>query len=124
MDEEKPNGPMKRVAQTLKKFPIDILNVFISRVIHAICGGINNMLQAAKRKARVYQTLKGFASMIYLFADELQLAFPNPFGFLWSKALSLAGVAFLKKLCYTDNATFELLFNNSIRVYSSAGYNV
>jgi len=73
--------PMKRAALTLKSYQTEILNVFISRMTNAICEGINSMIQAAKRKARGYQTFKGFSSMIYLIAGKFQLAFPNPLRF-------------------------------------------
>jgi transposase len=37
------------------------------------------MIQAAKRKARGYNTFEGFAAMIYLVAGKLELAVPAPF---------------------------------------------
>ena len=70
--------PMKKVALTLRNYSTEILNIFHSRLTNAICEGINSMVQAAKRKARGYHTFEGFASMIYLIAAKLQLAFPNP----------------------------------------------
>jgi transposase len=70
--------PMKKAATTLREHKTEILNLFVSRLTNAICEGINSMIQAAKRKARGYHTFEGFASMIYLIAAKLQLAFPNP----------------------------------------------
>lgn len=70
--------PMKRVAKTLKAYSQEILNVFTSRLTNAICEGINSMIQAAKRKARGYNTLSGYICMIYLIAAKLRLACPNP----------------------------------------------
>jgi len=70
--------PMKKVALTLKKYSVEILNIFTTRLTNAICEGINSMIQAAKRKARGYHTIQGFSCMIYLIAAKLQLACPNP----------------------------------------------
>jgi len=70
--------PMKKVALTLKQHAEEILNIFKSRLTNAICEGINSMIQAAKRKARGYNTIEGFTCMIYLIAAKLQLASPNP----------------------------------------------
>jgi len=70
--------PMKKAALTLRKYAAEILCYFKSRLTNAICEGINSMIQAAKRKARGYQTIEGFTCMIYLVAAKLQLACPNP----------------------------------------------
>lgn len=70
--------PMKKAASTLKKHAQEILNIFTTRLTNAICEGINSMIQAAKRKARGYHTIEGFACMIYLIAAKLSLACPNP----------------------------------------------
>jgi transposase len=70
--------PMKKVALTLKRYRDAILNFFATRITNAICEGINSMIQAAKRKARGYNTFEGFSTMIYLVAAKLQLACPNP----------------------------------------------
>ena len=73
--------PMKRVALTLRKYFVEILNIFRSRMTNAISEGINSMIQAAKRKARGYHTFEGFSSMIYLIAAKLQLECQNPLRF-------------------------------------------
>jgi len=70
--------PMKKVALTLRQHAEEILNIFKSRLTNAICEGINSMIQAAKRKARGYNTIEGFTCMIYLIAAKLQLASPHP----------------------------------------------
>ena len=70
--------PMKKAALTVQGYAEEILNIFRSKMTNAISEGINSMIQAAKRKARGYHTFEGFASMIYLIAAKLQLAFPNP----------------------------------------------
>ena len=71
--------PMKVAAQTLKNKADLILNYFIERVTNAICEGINSLVQAAKRKARGYNTFEGYSSMIYLVAGKLVLDVPSPF---------------------------------------------
>ena len=70
--------PMKKVALTLRRHAEEILNIFKSRLTNAICEGINSMIQAAKRKARGYNTIEGFTCMIYLITAKLKLASPNP----------------------------------------------
>ena len=57
----------------------EILHYFHDRLTNAVCEGINSMIQAAKRKARGYNTFEGFAAMIYLVAGKLELPVPDPF---------------------------------------------
>lgn len=71
--------PMKDAAATLRNHKEKILAYFFHRITNAICEGINSMIQAAKRKARGFNTYEGFAAMIYLIAGKLQLAVPRPF---------------------------------------------
>lgn len=71
--------PMKDAALTFKRHKDKILAYFYHRITNAICEGINAMIQAAKRKARGFNTFKGYASMIYLIAGKLELAVPRPF---------------------------------------------
>lgn len=71
--------PMKDAAETLMNHKREILNYFHDRLTNAICEGINSMIQAAKRKARGFNTFEGFAAMIYLIAGKLDLAVPKPF---------------------------------------------
>ena len=71
--------PMKDAALTLRHHGTEILNVFNTRLTNAICEGINSMIQAAKRKARGFQTFEGYAAMIYFVAGKLDLATPVPF---------------------------------------------
>jgi transposase len=70
--------PMKEKAETLKTHSKEILNFFTSRLTNAICEGINSLIQSAKRRARGYNTFKGYICMIYLIAAKLKLACPNP----------------------------------------------
>jgi len=69
--------PMKDAAQTLKNKADLILNYFIERVTNAICEGLNSMVQAAKRRARGYNTFEGYKTMIYMAVGKLQLECPN-----------------------------------------------
>lgn len=71
--------PMKDDALMLRRHGVEILNFFHTRLTNAICEGINAMIQAAKRKARGFQTFEGYAVMIYLVAGKLDLATPVPF---------------------------------------------
>ena len=72
-------APMKAAATTLKNHKDKILAYFYHRITNAVCEGINSMIQAAKRKARGFNTYEGYASMIYLIAGKLELAVPKPF---------------------------------------------
>ena len=71
--------PMKDAAETLMNHEREILHYFHERLTNAVCEGINSMIQAAKRKARGYNTFEGFAAMIYLVAGKLELPVPDPF---------------------------------------------
>ena len=71
--------PMKDAADTLMNHEREILHYFHERLTNAVCEGINSMIQAAKRKARGYNTFEGFAAMIYLVAGKLELPVPDPF---------------------------------------------
>ena len=69
---------MKDAAETLMNHEREILHYFHERLTNAVCEGINSMIQAAKRKARGYNTFEGFAAMIYLVAGKLKLPVPDP----------------------------------------------
>ena len=55
------------------------MNYFHDRLTNAICEGINSLVQAAKRKARGFNTFDGFKSMIFLIGGKLKLDVPAPF---------------------------------------------
>ncbi len=55
------------------------MNDFHHRIINAICEGIHSMTQAAKRKARGFNTFEGFGTMIFFIAGKLVLDIPLPF---------------------------------------------
>ena len=62
--------------QTIGKYN---LTIKIINTPHLTCdGNINSMIQAAKRKARGYHTLEGFANIIYVVAGKLDIESPFP----------------------------------------------
>ena len=71
--------PMKDAAGTLRNHRQGIPAYFHHRITNAVCEGVNSMIQAAKWKARGFNTYAGFAAMIYLIADKLKFAVPRPF---------------------------------------------
>ena len=71
--------PMKNAAVTLMNHRKEIMNYFHDRLTNAICEGINSLVQAAKRKARGFNTFEGFKAMIFLVAGKLELDAPAPF---------------------------------------------
>jgi transposase len=71
--------PMKRVANTLKKYRQEILSYFYSRLTNAIAEGINSLIQSAKRRARGFRTIEGYICMIYLVVGRLNLSCPKLF---------------------------------------------
>ena len=71
--------PMKDVAVTLMKHRNEIMNYFHDRLTNAICEGFNSLVQAAKRKARGFNTFDGFRAMIFLVGGKLVLDVPSLF---------------------------------------------
>ena len=63
------------IAKILKKNESAILAYFYQRVTNAIAEGINQLIQAVKRKARVFRTFVGFECMIYLVVGTLKYDF-------------------------------------------------
>jgi transposase len=72
-------APMKEAAKTLLNHKEKILNYFNNRFTNAICEGVNSLIQAAKRKARGYHTVRTFSAIIYLVAGDLKLSVPTPY---------------------------------------------
>jgi transposase len=50
--------PMVQVAQSIKNHEDGILRWFLTRMTNGLLEGINSLVQAAKRKARGYRTVK------------------------------------------------------------------
>ena len=71
--------PMKDAAVTLMNHRKEIMNYFHDRLTNAICEGINSLVQAAKRKARGFNTFEGFRTIIFLIGGKLELDVPSPF---------------------------------------------
>lgn len=71
--------PMKEAAKTMEAHKESIINYFVSGLTTAISEGINSIIQAAKRKARGYNTYSGYEAMIYLVAGKLELSCNTPY---------------------------------------------
>jgi len=69
-------GPMKQVANTLKKYKPQILSYFFHRLTNAIAEGLNSMIQSAKRRARGFRTIEGYVAAIFLAVGKLKLSCP------------------------------------------------
>jgi transposase len=65
--------PMIKVACSLKKHEEGIIRWFFTRMTNGLLEGINSLVQASKRKARGYRTVKNFVAMIYATANKLVL---------------------------------------------------
>ncbi len=70
---------MKDTAMTLMNHRLEIMDYFHDRMTNAIYEDINSMVQAAKRKARGFNTFEGFRAMIFLVAGKLVLDVPSSF---------------------------------------------
>ena len=58
--------------------PLDgILRWFQSRIANGLIEGINNLIQAAKAKARGYRSIRNLTAMVYLLAGQLNLSLPE-----------------------------------------------
>ncbi|WP_028051468.1 ISL3 family transposase [Carboxydothermus ferrireducens] len=67
--------PIIEAAKIIKNHWNGVLNWFSSNLNNGILEGLNSVIQAAKRKARGYRSLKNFATMIYLVGGKLNLEF-------------------------------------------------
>ena len=67
--------PIIEAAKIIKNHWDGVLNWFSSNLNNGILEGLNSVIQAAKRKARGYRSLKNFATMIYLVGGKLNLEF-------------------------------------------------
>jgi len=67
--------PIIEAAKIIKNHWNGVLNWFSSNLNNGILEGLNSVIQAAKRKARGYRSLKNFAIMIYLVGGKLNLEF-------------------------------------------------
>ena len=64
--------PMIEAAETIVRHWQGIIRWFQSKINNGILEGLNSIIQATKRKARGYRTMKNFIMMIYLVAGKLE----------------------------------------------------
>ena len=69
--------PMIEAARTVKRHWAGILRYFHSRIANGVMEAINGLVQAAKRKARGYRSMRNLKAIIYLIAGKLELALPT-----------------------------------------------
>lgn len=65
--------PMRKVAETIKKYLWGILNAVISRATNALAEGMNSRIQALKRRACGYRNRARFRAAIYFHLGGLDL---------------------------------------------------
>jgi transposase len=70
--------PMKTAAKTIKKHWDGVVNWKKSQINNGILEGLNSIVQAAKAKARGYNTFKHFKNIIYLITGHLDFSKINP----------------------------------------------
>ncbi len=68
---------MKKAALTVQAHLIGIKNWITSKINNGILGGLNSIVQAAKRKARGYGR-QHFHTMTFLLTGKLNLSRVNP----------------------------------------------
>jgi len=66
-----------KAAATIEKHQDGILRWQISRITNAVMEGLNSLIQAAKRRARGYRTIKYIRWMAYLIGGKLDLRLPT-----------------------------------------------
>lgn len=65
------------VARTIRRHRKGILVWFDSRIANDLVENINNLVQAAKAKARGYRSSKSLKAITYLIAGKLDLRLPT-----------------------------------------------
>ncbi|WP_010632472.1 transposase [Sporolactobacillus vineae] len=71
--------PIKEVAKTIKDHAQGILRWwFVSKITNGFLEGINSLIQASKRKARGYRSIKNYVSMIYATVNKLDIKVEPP----------------------------------------------
>ncbi|ABZ82645.1 conserved hypothetical protein [Heliomicrobium modesticaldum Ice1] len=58
----------------MKRHEKGILRWFVSNITNGLQEGINSLIQAVKRKARGYRSVRNFISIIYLVAGGLDIS--------------------------------------------------
>ena len=70
-------APIIDAAKAIKKHWDGILRWFASGINDAILEGINSLVEAAKARARGYQTLENLIAIAYLIVSRLDFALPT-----------------------------------------------
>ena len=70
-------GPMIRAAETILDKADGILRAIATRISNGVLEAINGNVQAAKRKAKGYRSLRNLKAIIYLIAGDLPIALPT-----------------------------------------------
>jgi transposase len=70
-------GPMIRAADTILDKADGILRAIATRISNGVLEAINGNVQAAKRKAKGYRSLRNLKAIIYLTAGHLPIALPT-----------------------------------------------
>jgi transposase len=70
--------PIKDVAKTIRRHEKGILRWFVSRMTNGFLEGVNSLIQASKRKARGYRSIKNYVSMIYATVNKLDIKVEPP----------------------------------------------
>lgn len=65
--------PMVQAAKSIKKHEHGILRWFQTKMTNGLLEGINSLVQASKRKARGYRTIKNYMTMVYATANKLEI---------------------------------------------------
>jgi transposase len=72
-------APMKRLAKTIKAHWMGIMRWFASRLTQGLVEGINGLIQAAKRKARGFRSIRKMIVTVYLVAGRFDFQLPMLF---------------------------------------------
>jgi transposase len=74
--------PLVKFAVMLEEYWLGVTRWHHSRVSNGLLEGLNSLIQAAKRRARGYRSIRNYTTMIYLVAGKLSpgpgVAYPNP----------------------------------------------
>jgi transposase len=70
-------GQVKKVAKTIKNYWNGILAWFDSKLSNGFPEAVNGLIQATKRRARGYSTIKNLINVGYLIAGKLDIRLPT-----------------------------------------------
>jgi transposase len=69
--------PFQKFVRTVKTHWSGIINWYDDKISNGILEGINSKVQLAKKRARGYQNVENFISMIYFIAGDLEFDYPH-----------------------------------------------